>query len=61
MQLLDDHLWSLYDQGIISVEELLDKCRFPGQIKQKLDANRPGWSQGGYGPIIGGENTDQNE
>jgi len=60
MQLLDDHLWQLYDQGIISVEELLDKCRFPGQIKQKLDANRPGWSQSGYGPIIGGDNSDQN-
>ncbi len=61
MQLLDDHLWSLFEQGIISVEELLDKCRHPGQVKQKLDQNRPGWSQSGYGPIIGGENSSSDE
>ena len=61
MQLLDDHLWSLYENGIISIEEMLDKCRHPGQIKQKLDAVRPGWSQGGYGPIIGGDNAEQND
>ncbi len=62
MQLLDDHLWSLFEAGIISIEELLDKCRHPGQIKSKLDTNRPGWSgSSGYGPIIGGENTEEDE
>ncbi|MFA5864071.1 MAG: type IV pilus twitching motility protein PilT [Phycisphaerae bacterium] len=61
MQLLDDHLWMLFDQGIISLEELLDKCRSPGQMKSKLDIHRPGWGVG-YGPIIGGVTTgDENE
>ena len=62
MQLLDDHLWTLYDNSIISVEEMLDKAQMPGQIKQKLDATRPGWSSGGYGPVIGGDvNGEESE
>jgi len=55
MQLLDDHLWSLYESGIIAAEEMLDKARHPGQLKQKLDALRPGALSTGYGPVIGGE------
>ncbi|MDP7030651.1 MAG: ATPase, T2SS/T4P/T4SS family, partial [Phycisphaerales bacterium] len=27
MQLLDDHLWSLYEKGMISAEEMIDKGR----------------------------------
>jgi twitching motility protein PilT len=62
MQLLDDHLWILYENSIISVEEMLDKAQLPGQIKQKLDALHPGWSSGGYGPVIGGDvNSEESE
>lgn len=35
MQLLDEHLWQLYDSGKISLEEMLDKGRQPGALQQK--------------------------
>lgn len=38
MQLLDEHLWSLYTQGIISSEEMIDKSRHPGELQEKLEA-----------------------
>ena len=36
MQLLDDHLWSLYSKGMISAEEMIDKCRNPGDMTEKV-------------------------
>ena len=36
MQLLDDHLWTLYEQGLISAEEMIDKGRDPGALTQKV-------------------------
>ena len=36
MQLLDDHLWNLYSQGIISAEEMIDKCKDPGDLAEKV-------------------------
>lgn len=38
MQLLDDHLWSLYDASTISYEEMLDKSRQPGALADKAQA-----------------------
>ncbi len=35
MQLLDEHLWQLYDIGKISLEEMLDKSRQPGALQDK--------------------------
>jgi twitching motility protein PilT len=35
MQLLDEHLWSLYDAGKISLESMLEKGRQPGALQQK--------------------------
>jgi twitching motility protein PilT len=35
MQLLDEHLWQLYDTGKIALEEMLDKGRQPGALQQK--------------------------
>jgi twitching motility protein PilT len=29
MQLLDDHLWSLYTKGMIAAEEMIDKGKIP--------------------------------
>jgi twitching motility protein PilT len=37
MQLLDDHLWSLYDGGNISAEDMLDRARNPGELQLKLE------------------------
>jgi len=38
MQLLDEHLWRLYDSGTISLEEMLDKGRQPGALQDKATA-----------------------
>jgi len=38
MQLLDEHLWQLYDTGKITIEELLDKGRQPGALHDKAMA-----------------------
>ena len=38
MQLLDEHLWELYDTGKISLEEMLDKGRQPGALQDKAMA-----------------------
>ncbi|MBC8200756.1 MAG: type IV pilus twitching motility protein PilT [Planctomycetes bacterium] len=36
MQLLDDHLWSLYDRGMIAAEDMIDKGRDPNSLTQKV-------------------------
>jgi twitching motility protein PilT len=38
MQLLDEHLWQLYDTGKITVEEMLEKARLPGALQDKAFA-----------------------
>ncbi|MDH7598366.1 MAG: type IV pilus twitching motility protein PilT [Sedimentisphaerales bacterium] len=38
MQLLDEHLWQLFDQGKITLEEMLDKARQPGALYDKARA-----------------------
>ncbi len=37
MQLLDDHLWSLYETGQIEAAEMVDCARQPEQIQDKLE------------------------
>jgi len=36
MQLLDDHLWSLYQKGLISAEEMVDKGKDANDLTQKV-------------------------
>jgi twitching motility protein PilT len=36
MQLLDDHLWDLYEKGWISIEDMIDKCRYQPTIIEKV-------------------------
>ena len=36
MQLLDDHLWQLYTQGLISGDQMMDKAKDPKSVAQKL-------------------------
>ena len=38
MQLLDEHLWNLYNSGKITLEEMLDKGRQPGALQDKATA-----------------------
>ena len=42
MQLLDEHLWQLYDVGKITLEEMLDKSRQPGELEDKAMAKLRG-------------------
>jgi twitching motility protein PilT len=42
MQLLDEHLWQLYDTGKISLEEMLDNGRQPGALQDKATAKIEG-------------------
>ena len=42
MQLLDEHLWLLYEQGKITYEVMLEKAREPGQLEEKLAARTGG-------------------
>ncbi len=44
MQLLDDHLWSIYQRGLISAEEMIDKGRDPSELTEKV--HRSGGSVG---------------
>ena len=36
MQLLDDHLWALYSKGMISADEMIDKSKNPGDLRDKV-------------------------
>jgi len=44
MQLLDDHLWSLYQKGVIPADEMIDKSKDPGELTEKV--HRAGGSVG---------------
>jgi twitching motility protein PilT len=59
MQLLDDHLWELYEKDLITIEEMLDKSRYPSAMLEKAE-KKAGTSLGAakktieeeYGPIL---------
>lgn len=61
MQLLDDHLWDLYDTDKISLEEMLDKARQPSAMLEKAEKKHGSRSEEirkgleDMGPIIGAE------
>jgi len=42
MQLLDEHLWNLYEQGLITAEDCVDKSRNAGTMQDKLESHRRG-------------------
>src|SRR5262249_12017340 len=50
MQLLDDHLWRLYDEGICPGAECLEKSRCPADFQAKMDAKARG--QAGPGGLM---------
>ena len=52
MQLLDDHLWSLYQQGLIAADEMIDKGKDPGELTEKVHR---------AGGVIGRTELDQGE
>jgi len=56
MQLLDEHLWELYDTEKITLEEMLDKARSPSDLLEKAEKKQPGITGGqeidGYGAVL---------
>ena len=47
MQLLDDHLWQLYDAGIVAAEECVERARNPADIQAKIEAKLRGTTAAG--------------
>jgi len=60
MQLLDDHLWQLFESRILSAEDMLDKARNPAELKRKIDAAHPGTVLN-YGMALGTDNMQAQE
>ena len=42
MRLLDEHLWELYEGGLVSEEDCVDRARNSGDMQDKIDAHRRG-------------------
>lgn len=59
MQLLDDHLWELYDKDKISLEEMLEKARQPSAMIEKAEKKHGGRTDeirkelDDLGPVLG--------
>jgi len=59
MQLLDEHLWQLYNSGKITLQEMLEKARQPGALQEKARERLKGLRKRGdttemedIGPIL---------
>ena len=37
MQLMDDHLWQLYSNKVIDLQEMMDHARDPGNMEEKAN------------------------
>ena len=58
MQLLDDHLWELYNDGIISLDDMMNVARHPGSIQERLDRAQAGMP-GALPPIVADEGEQE--
>ncbi len=64
MQLLDEHLWSMYTRGIVSAEDMIDKAKNPSDLRDRVHklgktVGRTEWdlddsTEGGEGKAKGG-------
>jgi len=60
MQMLDDALWDLYQRGVISIEEMLEKAQRREELEKQLmsvPGGREALEQVG-GPMAGGDETE---
>jgi len=51
MQLLDEHLWELYQKGAIHAEDAVDRSKNAGVMQDRIDTHRRGLSTGKLGTI----------
>ncbi len=61
MQLLDEHLWTLYSDGLVSATDAIDRSRQPGPMQDKIEAHRRGLGEAAGGPKKGVEGTPGEE
>lgn len=63
MQLLDEHLWNLYKDGLVTAADAIDRSRHPGSMQDKIDAHQRGLdaSAGPKKKGEGGEGGDEDE
>jgi twitching motility protein PilT len=61
MQLLDEHLWKLYETGVVSAEDAVDRSRQPGAMQDKIDAHRRGVDVSQMGPKTDKEEGEEKE
>ncbi|MBI1826726.1 MAG: type IV pilus twitching motility protein PilT [Planctomycetes bacterium] len=62
MQLLDEHLWNLYEAGTITAEDCVDRSRGPGVMQDKIDAHSRGLDVTKIGgPAKPGEGAEEKE
>jgi twitching motility protein PilT len=47
MQLLDDHLWKLYDENICAPDECIERARHPSDLQAKIEAKLRGTTVAG--------------
>ena len=52
MQLMDDHLWQLHQGGLIDEDELIEKCRRPDDMAEKIKESKSKLSGGGGGGSV---------
>ncbi len=48
MQLLDDHLWQLYDSGQVAADEILERAQDPMELQKKIQEKLRGQQGLGY-------------
>ncbi len=53
MQLLDDHLWAHYERGLITADDMLERCRQPGDMQEKLEKAGK-LHEAGHAALLGG-------
>jgi twitching motility protein PilT len=56
MQLLDDHLWKLYDEGTCSADECIERARNPTEVQLKIEAKLRGTTASG---MLGKKSYDE--
>jgi twitching motility protein PilT len=47
MQLLDDHLWQLYDNDMVEADDAVERARSPTELQAKVEAKLRGTTVGG--------------
>ena len=59
MQLMDGHLWELYNAGTLSLEDVMDVARHPGAMQERLDRAQAGMPEALTAVSVNPEEAEQ--